>query len=75
MEQIIDTAVVQKLLPKLHGSRRKLEEILKKLIRLCLTENADFETVIADGYSVPLKEEDSNKTVKYPISLEKLLRM
>jgi 5-methylcytosine-specific restriction protein B len=33
-DEIIDAAVIQKLLPKLHGSRRKLEPVLKILAGL-----------------------------------------
>ena len=38
-DEIIDAAVMQKLLPKLHGSRKKLEPILNKLIKLCKDED------------------------------------
>jgi 5-methylcytosine-specific restriction protein B len=31
----MDAAIMQKLLPKLHGARRKLEPILEKLETLC----------------------------------------
>src|SRR5205085_9050942 len=34
--EIIDAAIMQKLLPKVHGSRRKLEPVLKTLGTLCL---------------------------------------
>lgn len=36
-EEILDAAIVQKLLPKLHGSRKKLEPVLGKLWKLCFT--------------------------------------
>jgi len=36
MTKIIDAAIMQKLLPKVHGSRRKLEPVLKTLGSLCL---------------------------------------
>jgi len=47
--QAIDFAIMQKLLPKLHGSRSKLSKTLPALMQLC------------EG--------------KYPISMEKLMRM
>ena len=47
--QAIDFAIMQKLLPKLHGSRSKLSKTLPALMELC------------EG--------------KYPISMEKLIRM
>lgn len=34
-DAILDAAIVQKLLPKLHGSRKKLEPVLQKLWKLC----------------------------------------
>ena len=35
--EILDAAIVQKLLPKLHGSRKKLEPVLAQLWKLCFT--------------------------------------
>ena len=35
--EILDAAIVQKLLPKLHGSRKKLEPVLERLWKLCFT--------------------------------------
>jgi 5-methylcytosine-specific restriction protein B len=35
IDNIIDAAVVQKLLPKLHGSRKRLEPVLAELKKLC----------------------------------------
>lgn len=35
--EILDAAIVQKLLPKLHGSRKKLEPVLQKLWKLCFS--------------------------------------
>lgn len=37
-DEILDAAIVQKLLPKLHGSRKKLEPVLKALWRLCMPD-------------------------------------
>lgn len=72
IEDIIDFAILQKLLPKLHGSRRKLEPVFEELIKLCLKDGAEtkeFKTGKA-------KVDTSDKTiVKYPLSLEKIVRM
>ena len=38
VEKVADAAIIQKLLPKVHGSRRKLEPVLRTLGRLCLKE-------------------------------------
>lgn len=75
-EEAVDFAIMQKLLPKLHGSRRKLEKPLKKLWNLCLKDykpkdkgwrdrdvpSADAEVVFAEQ-------------CRYPVSAEKILRM
>ena len=37
VEEVLDAAIVQKLLPKLHGSRKKLEPVLTQLWKLCFT--------------------------------------
>jgi len=60
----IDAAIVQKLLPKLHGSRNKLEKTLVILAELCLK----------DGQEV-FSESTKHEKTKYPISYEKLERM
>jgi energy-coupling factor transporter ATP-binding protein EcfA2 len=61
----IDAAIVQKLLPKLHGSRNKLQGILVILAKQCL-HKASREDAF-NGVS----EDD----IKYPISHAKLKRM
>jgi 5-methylcytosine-specific restriction protein B len=65
---IMDAAIAQKLLPKLHGSRRKLEKVLFKLGQLCIKEG--------DAEELLKKPESINwDSVKYPISFEKIVRM
>lgn len=67
----LDVAIMQKLLPKLHGSRRKLSPILETLGSFCLAENLN---VIKDVFD----KDDfdySNDKVLYPMSLEKIARM
>jgi 5-methylcytosine-specific restriction enzyme B len=69
--QKIDIAIMQKLLPKLHGSRRKLCPVLETLGSFCISgdikiikdvfEKADFDF---DGANV-----------LYPLSLEKIARI
>lgn len=60
-DQILDFAIMQKLLPKLHGSRNKLDKIIRKLQLLCLND--------------PELTNDSPMNIKYPISYEKLNKM
>lgn len=62
-DTIVDAAIMQKLLPKVHGSRNKIEKILKELAGLCLADKS------AEAFS----EEPGN--VKYPLTYEKLQRM
>ena len=64
-DEAIDTAVLQKLLPKLHGSRKKLEPVLKQLWKICFT-GTDKDLIIA--------EENVSKAI-YPESADKIRRM
>ena len=67
----VDIAIIQKLLPKLHGSRRKLCPVLETLGSFCITgsikiikdvfENVDFDC--------------NGSNVLYPLSIEKIVRM
>lgn len=70
--EAIDAAIVQKLLPKLHGSRRKLENDLGALWKLCLNGNCqdDLEKAHKDKATFDIKA-----NTKYPLSAEKILRM
>ena len=67
----LDIAIMQKLLPKLHGSRRKLSPILETLGSFCVKEEIK---VIKDVFE---KDEFDylNENVLYPLSLEKISRM
>jgi 5-methylcytosine-specific restriction protein B len=71
-EKIVDAAIIQKLLPKLHGSRNQLVPVLEKLAELCLKDDA-----IANVKG-KLKSEiasSGDPDVKYPLSFEKIHRM
>lgn len=72
-DECFDIAVMQKLLPKLHGSRSKLVNILKSLGALCViyTSNEDFEKSFDELY----KKDFEGITIKYPLSFGKLTRM
>lgn len=63
-DMILDSAIVQKLLPKLHGSRKKLIPVLRALWKLCCPDS-DLET---NELGVP-------GNAKYPLSADKILRM
>lgn len=64
-EQILDAAIVQKLLPKLHGSRKKLEPALKALWKLCMDNDHTTEPITLDNL----------KFAKFPESADKIQRM
>jgi 5-methylcytosine-specific restriction enzyme B len=72
LPEIIDAAIIQKLLPKVHGSRRKLEPVLKSLGNLCLQSGRNFDDFV--GSKSDINFNDSER-IKYPLSLEKILRM
>lgn len=73
-DDIIDAAVMQKLLPKVHGSRKKLEPILNTLGNLCLSSDGDADAIISNLEKSPDDIDKSDK-VRFKISLEKILRM
>lgn len=69
--QKIDIAIMQKLLPKLHGSRRKLCPVLETLGSFCIRGNV---SIIKDVFDKT--DFDYNGAfVLYPLSLEKIARM
>lgn len=68
-DEKIDIAVMQKLLPKLHGSRSKIVKVLESILKICLLNGDLFK--IEDLYT--RKFEDTE--IRYPISFEKISRM
>lgn len=68
----IDIAIMQKLLPKLHGSRRKLSPILETLGGFCLVGE---ENIVKDIFEKDDYDFNNRAEVKYPLSLEKISRM
>lgn len=66
----IDIAIMQKLLPKLHGSRRKLSLILETLGGFCVKDSEAVKNKFRkEDYDFSLVE------VLFPLSLEKISRM
>ena len=63
--EILDAAIVQKLLPKLHGSRKKLEPVLGHLWKLCFT---------GSGKDLNIAQEHVEKA-QYKESADKIRRM
>lgn len=69
----IDIAIMQKLLPKLHGSRRKLSPILEVLASFCVEKEADLAKDFFNNKETIIYKD--NPQVLYPLSLEKITRM
>lgn len=69
----IDIAIMQKLLPKLHGSRRKLCPILEVLASFCVKEKTNVTKDFLNNKETLIFKD--NKQVLYPLSLEKITRM
>lgn len=66
-DEKVDFAVMQKLLPKLHGSRSKIVTSLEALMKLCLVD--------AKNFNISKLEEISESNIKYKVSFDKLKRM
>lgn len=60
-DEILDAAIVQKLLPKLHGSRKKLEPVLKALWGLCMPKEHATETITRDNVQHAKFQESADK--------------
>lgn len=60
--EILDAAIVQKLLPKLHGSRKKLEPVLQQLWKLCFTpEKRDTTALDISNVNNAVYKESADK--------------
>lgn len=69
--QKIDIAIMQKLLPKLHGSRRKLCPVLETLGGFCFSDSTKVLKEVFEKEDFDYKD----ARVIYPLSLEKISRM
>lgn len=69
----LDLQLMQKVLPKLHGSRRKLEDLLIALAKFCVDLTATLEPRRPDDPFDPLKADETSALL--PISLSKVKRM
>jgi len=72
MTDIIDWAIMQKLLPKVHGSKRKLDSVLKTIGNLCLQDGQKLEDFITQRAEINFSD---TAKIKYPVSFEKIIRM
>jgi 5-methylcytosine-specific restriction endonuclease McrBC GTP-binding regulatory subunit McrB len=77
-DNLLDIAIMQKLLPKLHGSRNKLTKVLPILGSFCLTDGSKIKEDYLDKFlsnSLSEVELKSDANIKYKISFEKICRM
>jgi 5-methylcytosine-specific restriction protein B len=72
MEDKLDIAIMQKMLPKLHGSRSKLLPVLEKLGKLCLKDISNWDAYLQNKGGLDIKAETN---VIYKLSFEKIIRM
>lgn len=73
IDDVIDAAVMQKLLPKVHGSRNKLNKILPVLGGFCLIKPEKVKEDYLEKFDAIDFENDKN--IKYKLSFEKICRM
>jgi len=64
-DEILDATIVQKLLPKLHGSRKKLEPALKALWGLCMQNEHTTDPISLENVTY----------AKFPEAADKIQRM
>ncbi|RZK19833.1 MAG: hypothetical protein EOO43_11500 [Flavobacterium sp.] len=77
-DNLLDIAIMQKLLPKLHGSRNKLTKVLPILGGFCLNNiervKEDYlDKFVGNGLTDEIIQADTN--IKYKLSFEKICRM
>ena len=73
LNNAIDIAIMQKLLPKLHGSRSKMIKVLPLLCGLCYDLSEGEPKIILDA----CLKDDFNKpgSIKFELSFEKICKM
>lgn len=73
MDDKVDIAIMQKLLPKLHGSRRKLTPVLSMLASFCFTSDiTSVEKDVLNNSDFPIA---NNPEVRFKLTLAKIKRM
>lgn len=68
LEETLDIQILQKILPKFHGTQAKLEEPLGKLLAFCYGDDAADESYLE-------KAIDYDESARFPRSAQKLARM
>ncbi|MCC5918151.1 MAG: hypothetical protein JJU02_12600 [Cryomorphaceae bacterium] len=80
VDEKIDIAIMQKLLPKLHGSRKKLSGPLESLAGFCIKKKSPYDDANRrEAYKKYINDNRSEaekaNLIKYPLSFEKIERM
>ena len=73
--EVADAQVIQKILPKLHGSRRKIEPVLCALAEYCLSQDKDAALKVLSSETQSSKEFSKNSEAVFPRSYKKLVHM
>ena len=71
LSDVMDVQILQKVLPKFHGTRAKLEEPLKRLIGFCYHNDTAFNESLLSI----LDDKENHKNYRFPRSAFKLSRM
>jgi 5-methylcytosine-specific restriction protein B len=71
----LDLQILQKILPRLHGSRRRLEPTLCALGRYAATTEMNLDADYGDGSNRFNPEATTKDEAKLPRSFEKIRRM
>lgn len=66
--QLIDIAVMQKLLPKLHGSRKRIHPVLNALWKLCIISGNDPVMIESEEIEIDYR-------FRYPLAAAKIRQM
>ena len=74
LDDIVDAAIMQKLLPKVHGSRKRLAPVLEVLGILCMKEKLK-EGEKMEHLLTQSDDKEFISRIKYPMSFEKISRM
>ena len=75
-DDIFDLAILMKILPKFHGNRKKLERPIKEVLRICLKESFDVDSLTTDKIIELLKNWNEEKQkFRFYHTAKKSLRM
>ena len=69
LEEVMDIQILQKILPKFHGTQGKLEEPLNRLFAFCYDEDISYSELILE------KAAAYDEEARFPRSAQKLARM